>query len=143
MAASGVGAFAGGIYLSTRKTVLGLEKIIAFSPAICGIGIIIFACSNIFWLSLLMSLLIGLSSILEIASSNTVIQMIVEDNKRGRVMSFFTMAFLGMVPFGNLFAGSLASKIGAPNTLIIGGSLCILGSLLFARYLPAMRHLVQ
>lgn len=90
-----------------------------------------------------MSLLIGLGSILEIASSNTVIQTIVEDDKRGRVMSLFTMAFLGMAPFGNLFAGSLASNIGAPSTLMVGGSCCIIGSLLFARQLPAIRLLVK
>jgi len=143
MAASGVGAIGGGIYLSTRQTVLGLGRVIAFAPTLSGIGIIVFALSHVLWLSLLMSLLVGLGSILEIASSNTVIQTIVEDDKRGRVMSLFTMAFLGMVPFGNLIAGSLATKIGAPNTLIIGGGFCIIGSLLFAKQLPAIRRLVK
>ncbi|MBV9385814.1 MAG: MFS transporter [Chroococcidiopsidaceae cyanobacterium CP_BM_ER_R8_30] len=143
MAASGVGALCGGIYLSTRKTVLGLGKVIASAPAICGVGMIIFALSHFLWLSLLTSLLIGLGSILAIASSNTVIQTIVEDDKRGRVMSLFTMSFLGMVPFGNLFAGSLASKIGAPSTFIIGGGFCILGSLLFRTQLPQIRILVK
>ncbi|MBV8887981.1 MAG: MFS transporter [Chroococcidiopsidaceae cyanobacterium CP_BM_RX_35] len=143
MAASGVGALCGGIYLSTRKTVLGLGKIIAVAPAICGVGMIVFALSHFLWLSLLMSLFIGLGSILIIASSNTVIQTIVEDDKRGRVMSLFTMSFLGMVPFGNLLAGGLASKIGAPSTLIIGGSFCIIGSLLFRTQLPSIRHLVK
>jgi len=142
-AASGVGALAGGIYLSTRQTVLGLGKVIAFSPMICGIGLIVFALSHVLWLSLLMSLLIGLGSILQIASSNTIIQTIVEDDKRGRVMSLFTMSFLGMAPFGNLLAGGLAEEIGTPNTLIIGGIFCILGTLLFAKQLPALRRLVQ
>ena len=143
MAASGVGALGGGIYLSTRSTVLGLGRVIAFAPALCGIGLIGFALSHILWFSLLMSLLIGLGSILEISSSNTVIQTIVEDDKRGRVMSLFTMSFLGMAPFGNLFAGSLANNIGAPSTLLFGGSCCIIGSLLFARQLPAIRLLVK
>ncbi len=142
-AASGLGALTGGIYLSTRRTVLGLGKIIAFAPILCGFGIIAFALSHVLWLSLLAAMVIGLGSILQIASSNTVIQTIVEDDKRGRVMSLFTMAFLGMVPFGNLFAGSLASKIGAPNTLIIGGCCCILGALLFAQQLPTLRRLIQ
>ncbi|WP_045054625.1 MFS transporter [Aliterella atlantica] len=138
--ASGVGALIGGIYLSTRKSVLGLGKIIAFAPALCGTGIIVFALSRTLWLSILMLLLVGLGSILQISSSNTVIQTIVEDDKRGRVMSLFTMSFLGMFPFGNLIAGILAERIGAPYTLIIGGVFCILGSLLFAKYLPKIRQ---
>lgn len=138
--ASGVGALIGGIYLSTRKSVLGLGKIIAFAPMLCGIGIIVFALSRTLWLSMLMLLIVGLGSILQISSSNTVIQTIVEDDKRGRVMSLFTMALLGMFPFGNLFAGILAERIGAPNTLVIGGIFCILGSLIFARYLPKIRR---
>ena len=140
MAASGVGALIGGIYLSTRKTVLGLGKVIALAPAIAGVGIIIFALSKFIWLSLLMSLIIGLGSILQISSSNTVIQTIVEDEKRGRVMSIFTMFFLGMVPFGNLLAGIFADRIGAPTTLIIGGSFCVIGSLFFLRQLPKLRQ---
>lgn len=140
MAASGMGAIGGGIYLSTRKTVVGLGKVIALAPGICGTGIILFSLSRILWLSTLMSALIGLGSILTISSSNTIIQTIVEDDKRGRVMSLFTMSFLGMVPFGNLFAGFAADRIGATNTLIIGGSFCIIGSLLFARQLPKLRQ---
>lgn len=143
MAASGVGAVAGGIYLSLRKSVVGLGKVIAFAPMISGLGIMIFALSKVLWLSCLMSAIIGLGSILLISSSNTFIQTIVDDDKRGRVMSFFTMSFLGMVPFGNLFAGFFADSIGAPNTLIIGGIFCIIGSLLFIRQLPRLRQLVQ
>jgi MFS family permease len=142
-AASGLGALGGGVYLSTRKTVLGLGRVIAFSPTVCGIGIIAFALSHVLWFSLLMALLIGLGSILQISSSNTIIQTIVDDDKRGRVMSLFTMAFLGTVPFGNLIAGSLANQIGAPTTLIIGGSCCIFGSFLFAKQLPTLRRLVR
>ncbi|PPS39854.1 MFS transporter [Chroococcidiopsis sp. TS-821] len=143
MAASGVGALGGGIYLSTRPSVVGLGKVIAAAPAICGTGIIAFALSRVLWLSLLMSLLIGCGSILQIASSNTVLQTIVEDDKRGRVMSLFTMAFLGMVPFGNLLAGSLANQIGASHTLIIGGVACIAASLIFSRQLPYLRKFIR
>ncbi len=138
--ASGVGALIGGIYLSTRKSVLGLGRIIAFAPALCGVGIIVFALSRTLWVSMLMLLIVGLGSILQISSSNTVIQTIVEDDKRGRVMSLFTMALLGMFPFGNLFGGILADRIGAPYTLVIGGIFCILGSLLFSKYLPKIRQ---
>jgi len=142
MAASGMGALIGGIYLSSRQTVLGLGKIVAFSPAILGVGIICFSLSRVLWLSMLMMLVVGLGSILQIAASNTILQTIVDDDKRGRLMSLYTMAFLGTVPFGNLVAGSLANKIGAPLTLIIGGSFCILGSLFFTRQLPKLRRLV-
>ncbi len=143
MAASGVGALIGGIYLSSRQSVIGLGKIIAFSPAILGIGLIIFSQSRLLWLSLLMMLIIGCGSILQIASSNTILQTLVEDDKRGRLMSLYTMAFLGTLPFGNLAAGALSSKIGAPNTVMICGICCILGSLAFARQLPKLRRLAR
>lgn len=143
MAASGVGALIGGIYLSSRQSVIGLGKIIAFSPAILGMGLIIFSQSRLLWLSLLMMLIVGCGSILQIASSNIVLQTIVEEDKRGRLMSLYTMAFLGIAPFGNLAAGALASKIGAPNTIMIGGIFCILGSLIFAKQLPTLSRLAR
>jgi MFS family permease len=142
MAAVGVGALMGGIYLSSRKTVLGLGKIIVSSLAVLGIGLIIFAQSRILWLSLLMMLIVGATSILQIASSNTILQTIVEEDKRGRLMSLYTMSFLGILPFGNLAAGALASRIGAPNTVMIGGIFCILGSLFFAKQLPELKRLI-
>jgi MFS family permease len=143
MAAVGVGALMGGIYLSSRQSVIGLGKIIAFSPAALGIGLIIFSHSRILWLSLLMMLIVGCASILQIASSNTILQTIVEEDKRGRLMSLYTMSFLGILPFGNLAAGTLADRIGAPNTVTIGGIFCILSSLVFAKQLPRLRHLAR
>ena len=142
MAAAGIGALGGAVYLSTRKSVLGLGKIIAFSPALMGIGLIGFSLSRVLLISLLMMALVGLGFILQFASSNTFIQTIVEDDKRGRVMSIYTMAFFGMLPLGNLFAGKLASHIGAPNTLLIAGAFCIVGSLIFSNQLPGLRRLV-
>jgi MFS family permease len=88
-------------------------------------------------------LLTGFGMIVQMASSNTVLQTVVDEDKRGRVMSFYAMAFRGMAPFGSLLAGGLASKIGAPNTLMIGGISCILGSLVFARKLPLLRQMVR
>lgn len=143
MAASGVGAVTGGLYLATRRSVVGLGNVIAFSPAIVGVGLIGFSLSRVLWLSLPLLLVTGFGSILQIAASNTVIQTIVDDDKRGRVMSLYTMSFLGMVPIGNLFAGTLANQIGAPNTVMIGGIFCIFGSLLFAKQLPGLRKLVK
>jgi MFS family permease len=141
--ATGVGAIAGSIYLASRKSVLGLGRIIVISSNLFGIGLIGFSLSRLFWLSLLMMLLIGFGMMVEMASSNTVLQTIVEEDKRGRIMSFYTMAFMGMVPFGSLLAGTLANNIGAPNTVMIGGVACILGSVLFAKKLPSLRRIAR
>ncbi|MBR8838676.1 MAG: MFS transporter [Stigonema ocellatum SAG 48.90 = DSM 106950] len=143
MAASGVGALLGGIYLATRQTILGLGKIIAFSPSVLGIGLIAFSLSRFLPLSLFTMLFVGFGTIMQIAAGNTILQTIVEDDKRGRVMSIYTMSFLGMTPFGNLLGGFLANHIGPTNTLIIDGIACILGSLFFARYLPTLRQMMR
>jgi len=143
MGATGVGAIAGSIYLASRKSVLGLGKIIVISANLFGIGLIAFSLSHLFWLSLLFMLLTGFGMMVQMASSNTVLQTIVEEDKRGRVMSFYTMAFMGMVPFGSLLAGGLANKIGAPNTVMMGGVACILGSAMFAKKLPSLRKIVR
>jgi MFS family permease len=142
MAASGIGALAGGIYLATRKTVVGLGKVIVLAATILGLGLIAFSISRHLPLSLFTMLFVGLGTILQIASSNTVLQTIVEEDKRGRVMSLFTMSFLGMTPFGNLLGGALAERIGAPTTLIIDGIICILTSIFLAKQLPSLRRLV-
>ncbi|MGA2464545.1 MAG: MFS transporter [Thermodesulfobacteriota bacterium] len=141
--ATGVGAIAGSIYLASRKSVLGLGRIIVISSNLFGIGLIGFSLSRLFWLSLLMMLLTGFGMMVEMASSNTVLQTIVEEDKRGRIMGFYTMAFMGMVPFGSLLAGTLANNIGAPNTVMIGGVACILGSVLFAKKLPSLRRITR
>ncbi|UNU22993.1 MFS transporter [Microcoleus vaginatus] len=143
MAASGVGAFGGAIYLISRKSVVGLGKWIAISPAIMGLGLIGFGLSHVLWLSLIMMLFVGFGFILQFAGGNTFLQTIVEDDKRGRVMSIYTMAFFGVTPFGNLVAGGLANYIGAPNTVIIGGIVCVLGSIVFTKQLPALKNIVR
>ncbi|BAZ14088.1 hypothetical protein NIES4071_59280 [Calothrix sp. NIES-4071] len=142
MAASGIGALAGGIYLATRKTVAGLGKVIVLAASILGLGLMAFSISRHLPLSLLTMLFVGLGTILQIASSNTVLQTIVDEDKRGRVMSLFTMSFLGMTPFGNLLGGALAERIGAPTTLVIDGIICIIASIFLAKQLPSLRRLV-
>ncbi|MBD2197792.1 MULTISPECIES: MFS transporter [Calothrix] len=142
MAASGVGALSGGIYLATRQTILGIGKLIAIAPAILGVGLIAFSVSRFLPLSLFTMLFVGLGTILQIAASNTFLQTIVEEDKRGRLMSLYTMSFLGMIPLGNLLGGFLANRIGATNTLIIDGIVCIIGSIIFGKQLPALRELV-
>lgn len=133
MGATGLGALIGAVSLAARKKVQGLPKIIILAAGIFGSGLIIFSLSRIFIFSLFLMLIVGFGMMVQMASSNTVLQTIVADDKRGRVMSFYTMAFRGMTPFGSLFVGALADKIGAPNTLAISGTLCILGAILFAR----------
>jgi len=143
MGASGVGALVGAFYLASRRTVLGLGRLIALAASIFGLGLIAFSLSRVLWLSLPLMLMTGFGQMVQMASSNTVLQTIVDDDKRGRIMSFYTMAFMGMTPFGSLFAGSLASSIGAPYTLFIGGITCLMGSAFFAHRLPALRKIVR
>jgi len=143
MAGSGIGALIAGLYLASRKTVLGLGRILAFSPIIFGLGLILFSLSRNFLLSFLMMIVTGFGMILNMTGSNTLLQTITEDDKRGRVMSFYTMAFIGIAPFGSLLAGTLASIIGAPNTLLFGGICAIIGGILFTLKLPEIRRLVR
>jgi MFS family permease len=143
MAASGVGALAGAFFLAGRRSVLGLGKYIPLTAAAFGIGLIAFSFSRLLWLSLLLMVLTGLGFMVQMAASNTVLQTIVDEDKRGRVMSFYTMAFMGTAPFGSLLAGSVADRIGAPHTLLFGGLGCILGALWFATSLPALRRDVR
>ncbi len=143
MAASALGALIASIYLSIRLSVVGLENVIALAPGILGIGFIVFSMSRTLSLSILFMVIIGFAVVLQIAACNTFIQTLVEDDKRGRVMSFFSMAFMGLVPFGSLFSGWLASLIGAANTLSINGVFCILGSLVFAKHLPVLTRLIR
>ena len=143
MSSAGIGALIGGIYLASRKTVRGLGRILAAATGIFGVSLILFSTSRILWLSLLMMLVSGFGMIVHIAASNTILQTITEDDKRGRVMSFFTMAFMGMAPFGTLLEGALANWIGAANTVLISGGICILGTIIFSIKLPAIRKIVR
>ncbi|HKC63242.1 MAG TPA: MFS transporter [Pyrinomonadaceae bacterium] len=143
MAASGVGALAGAMLLAARKSVLGLGKFIPLMAAAFGAGLIAFSFSRVLWLSLILMIVTGLGFMIQMAASNTVLQTIVEEDKRGRVMSFYTMSFMGTAPFGSLLAGSVAERIGAPYTLLFGGLGCILGAVWFAMSLPALRRDVR
>ncbi len=143
MSAVGVGALVGTVSLTMRKTVVGLGRRIMVATAICGAALIAFGLSNIVWVSILILPFIGFGLMQQMAPSNTILQTIVDDEKRGRVMSFYSMAFLGMAPFGSLLAGYLASHIGAPRTLIVNGVVCLIGSFWFSRRLPAIRKVVR
>jgi MFS family permease len=143
MAATGVGALSGAVFLANRRSVLGLGKVIPLMAGLFGAGLIGFSLSRTLWLSIPLLLVTGLGFMVQMAASNTLLQTLVEDDKRGRVMSFYTMAFMGTTPFGSLFAGSLASRIGAPRTLLLGGVGCIAAALWFASLLPRLRELVR
>jgi MFS family permease len=143
MAASGVGALAGAMFLAARKSVLGLGTLIPVTAAAFGAGLMAFSFSRVLWLSLALMVVTGCGFMVQMAASNTVLQTIVDEDKRGRVMSFYTMAFMGTAPFGSLLAGSVAERIGAPHTLLFGGAGCILGALWFALSLPALRRDVR
>ncbi len=143
MGASGIGALIGAFYLASRKSVLGLGKIVALTAALFGFGLVLFSLSRSFPLSLILMFIIGTGMMMQMASSNTILQTLADDDKRGRVMSFYSMAFIGTAPFGSLIAGGLANSIGAPNTLIFGGLLCIIGATIFATRLPKLNKLVH
>ena len=143
VAMSGIGALAGAIYLAARKTVLGLSRIIVLTAGAFGVCIIAFSLSRVLWISMLILLFGGFAMMVQMAASNTVLQTIVDEDKRGRVMSFYTMSFMGMAPFGSLLAGSLATKIGAPHTLLFGGVCCIIGAFIFSLKLPAIREKIH
>ena len=143
MAASGAGALAGALYLASRTTVIGLGRVIAIAAAVFGASLIAFSLSHVLWLSLVLMVPTGMGMMVQMAASNTVLQTIVDEDKRGRVMSFYAMAFFGTVPFGSLLAGTLAQKIGAADTIGIGGIVCVLGAVLFFRALPELRRLTR
>jgi MFS family permease len=143
MAASGVGALIGALFLAARNTVLGLGRMIVIATVIFGGGLMGFAASHVLWLSLVLMVATGFGMMIQMAASNTILQTIVEDDKRGRVMSLYTMSFIGMAPFGSLFAGGLAQLIGAPVTVVVGAAACVLAAALFARALPALRGHVR
>lgn len=126
MGALGIGALGGAVYLASRKNVSWAENNVSGSTVAFSLGLVAFSFSRTLWLSLILILGVGFGIIVQIASCNIMVQTMVDDDKRGRVMSFYMMAFLGMAPFGSLLAGSLASRIGAPNTLVVSGLACLL-----------------
>jgi len=143
MGSVGLGALLGAMYLASRKNVRGLVKRIPIAVTLFGVALIAFSMSRVLYLSIGLMLLAGIGQMNLMAGSNTLLQTIVDDDKRGRVMSFFTMAFMGATPVGSLIAGSLASKIGAPWTVFAGGIICIAGAVIFAKRLPALKKFIR
>lgn len=128
MASTGVGALFGAVWLAARKNVLGLGRVIPASAALFGVGLFAFSFSRSLWFSVPALLIAGAGFMTQLAASNTVVQTVVDDDKRGRIMSLFMMAFLGTAPIGNLIAGSLAQRFGVQVTIALGGVCCVLGA---------------
>jgi MFS family permease len=139
MGATGIGALLAALTLATRRGVYGLGRWVAFSCAGFGALLLLFSFSRNFWLSTALLLPVGFCMMLETSSSNTLIQAMVPDHLRGRVMAVYSMMFMGMAPFGALLGGALADRIGAPLTVAMGGIACIGGAILFGLQLPKIR----
>jgi MFS family permease len=140
MGAAGAGALISAFSLVLRRSVRGLTKMIPIAAMVFGGGLVLFGFSRWLWLSLILMLFTGWGMLQGLTASNTIIQTLVPEDKRGRVMSYYTAAFMGMAPFGSLLAGSLAHWIGAPRTVMFTGSCCIAGGIWFWTRLPAIRR---
>jgi len=143
MGAAGFGALLGAFFLASRESVLKLGRIVPASAVLFGAGLIGLSFSRIFPFSLVLMIFIGLGMMMQTAASNTILQTITDDDKRGRVMSFYTMAIMGTAPFGSLMAGGFAKVIGTPGTIFAGGLACIIGAMFFLRKLPELRKAVR
>lgn len=143
MGASGIGALIGAVYLASRTTVLRLGRIVPASAILFGAGLTILSFSRLFPIAILLMVIVGAGMMLQTAASNTILQTITDDDKRGRVMSFYTMAVMGTAPFGSLMAGALAKLIGTPFTIMLGGISTIIPAVIFMRKLPELREIVR
>ena len=143
MGAAGVGSVFAALGLAVRKSVRGLYRVIPIVAAVFGGGLIAFSFSRNYWLSLALMAVTGFGMMQFAAASNTVIQTIVDDDKRGRVMSYYTMAYMGASPFGSLLAGSLAPLIGAPGAVLLSGLGCVAGGVWFWFQIPKLRPLIR
>jgi MFS family permease len=143
MTATGLGALIGSTYLASRHTVVGLGRRIAQAAMLFGVALVAFSASRHLWLSLALLPFSGAGFIVALAATNTVVQTVVPEGLRGRVMSFYTVAFLGTAPIGSLLAGLAAEQIGAPATIAIGGAACFIGGAWFYTTLPRLRALIR
>ncbi|MEN6386400.1 MAG: MFS transporter, partial [Phycisphaerales bacterium] len=139
----GVGALIGAVFLAVQKNQRKFDYIVVFAACVFGAGLIGFSFSRVLWLSLALVILPGFGLMVQSASTNIILQTIVDDDKRGRVMSFHVMAFVGTAPFGNLLSGVSAEKIGAPHTLVLCGVLSLMIMVFFIFQIPRIRQLVH
>ena len=143
MAASGVGALICAVGLVLRNTVVGLARLMAIAVTMFGVGCVFLGLSQWFWISMVLMAITGYGLMNQIVVSNTIVQTVVEDDKRGRVMSFYTIALLGSAPIGSLLSGALAARIGVQATFVASGIACALAALWFWRQLPEIRQAIR
>ena len=143
MTATGVGALTGALYLAQRESVLGLGRIIMWASAVFGVGLVLFSLTTSLWPAFLVLAIAGCGFMIHLAATNTILQTIVEERLRGRVMAFYTMAFFGTVPIGSLLGGIMADRYGATRTVLVSGIICLGGSAWFAYKLPAIRAVIR
>jgi MFS family permease len=143
MGSTGVGALAGALTMAVRRTIIGLGRRIGVAALLFGSGIFVFALSRNLALSVAMLLVTGFAMMQHMASSNTILQTISDPDKRGRVMSYYTMAFMGMTPFGSLFGGAVAARYGAPRALAVSGLICVAAGAVYFAFLPAIRRALR
>ena len=143
MAATGVGALAGALQIARRGSIRGLGTVIAKAAAVFGLSLLALAASTVLWLSLLTIIVVGYGMVTSMAGTNTLLQSLVPDPLRGRVMSLYTIVFLGIAPLGSLLAGTVAAHIGTPLTIAMGGVIAIVSTGLFWRALPGIRRHVR
>jgi predicted MFS family arabinose efflux permease len=143
MASAGVGALAGALYLASRESVLGLGRVIMYATLLFGGSLVGFSRTHSLLLAAVLLALVGAGFMMQLAATNTFLQTIVEERLRGRVMSFYTMAFFGTVPIGSLIGGAVAERVGAPLTIALSGLVCLMAGAWFAWRLPALRALVR
>jgi len=143
MTASGVGALGGGLYLASRQSVVGLGRVAAYSTLIFGAGLVAFAFTTSLWVALAVLPFVGAGFMVEMAATNTILQTLVTDDLRGRVMAFYTMAFFGTAPLGSLLAGLAADRIGARWTIAAGGAISVAAGFWLVSRLPALRAIVR
>ncbi len=142
-AASGVGSLVCAVQMVLRRSVAGLMRTLPVAAGVFGVGLVLFGASRSLWLSMVLMVVVGWGMMQGLTASNTLIQTLAPEDKRGRVMSYYTMAFVGMAPFGSLLAGSLAHRFGAPRAVQMTGVLCCVGAVWFARQLPALQAEMQ
>jgi len=138
--AVGLGALTGALFLTRRKNIIGIGRVIVIATIAFGLGLILFTLAQPFWLSLLLLAAVGCGWMVLIAASNTALQTLADDPMRGRVMSLFSMMIVGMAPFGSLLAGWAADQVGAPFVVAIGGGFCAVAGMIFACQLPRLRE---
>ncbi len=143
LAASGVGALACAVQLVVRTTVVGIGRLMTFAVAAFGGGCVLLGLSQWLWLSMALMVVTGYGLMYQVVATNTIVQTIVDDDKRGRVMAFYTIALLGSAPLGSLLSGSLAARIGVQATFVVSGVACALAALWFWRQLPSIRGAVR